>query len=92
MPVCLTQSCSKIYGLYVHESYRETVKLKTVREKSFMCISTTFYHYHQLVYQRLCHVLSRLCDNVYKRTPAICHKSKCVRPDSRSVPIQPAYP
>ena len=46
----------------------------------------------RLVEQRPCHVLSCLCDNVCKRSLAICHKRRALCPvcKSLSVPIQSA--
>ena len=50
---------------------------------------TCSHQYHQLFYQRLCHVLSCLCDKACERSPAIFRKSRASCPVSRllSVPI-----
>ena len=67
---------------------------------TFRLIQIKFYQHvitlsppvHRLVYQRPCHVLSCLCDIAYKRSPAICHKSRASCPVSRllSAPLWPA--
>ena len=44
-------------------------------EKYYQHVDNLPSQFHHLVYQRPCHVLSRLCDNACKRSLAICYKS-----------------
>ena len=55
-----------------------------------ICVSLTCSHQcHRLVRQRLCHVLSCLCDNTCKRSLVICRESRQFCPGSRllSLPV-----